>query len=81
MPPVKRVEPSADLPLRRKLVYRLRYSIARWSHRIFRLARALRMPAIYTLWARAVLRLYQSVTWSRGRLGKLIDRVLPLPEG
>jgi coenzyme F420-reducing hydrogenase beta subunit len=78
--PRKRVDPSGRLPMRRKLVYRLRFSIARWSHRIFRLARTLHTPAIYTLWARAVLRLYQSVTWSRGRLGKLLDRLLPQPE-
>jgi coenzyme F420-reducing hydrogenase beta subunit len=80
MPLTKRVKASTELPLRRKLVYRLRYAIARWSHRMFRLARALGMPRIYTAWARAALRLYQSVTWSRGRLGRLIDRVLPVPE-
>jgi coenzyme F420-reducing hydrogenase beta subunit len=78
--PRKRVEPSADLPVRRKLVYRMRFVIARWSHRIFRLARALHMPIVYTLWARGALRLYQSVTWSRGPLGKLFDRVMPQPE-
>jgi coenzyme F420-reducing hydrogenase beta subunit len=78
--PVKRVAPSSTLPLRRKLVYRLRYTIARWSHVVLRLARALRLPAIYTVWARAVLRLYQSVTWSRGRLGRLLDRLMPQPE-
>jgi hypothetical protein len=50
------------------------------SHPVLRIARALRMPIIYTLWARSVLRLYQSLTWSRGRLGKLIDRLLPVPE-
>jgi coenzyme F420-reducing hydrogenase beta subunit len=74
--PRKRVQPSADLPLRRKLVYRLRYAIARGSHRMIRLARKLRQPKLYTSWARASLRLYQSVTWSRGRLGKLCDRLL-----
>jgi coenzyme F420-reducing hydrogenase beta subunit len=78
--PRKRVAASADLPLRRKLVYRMRYAIARWSHRIFRLARRLHAPAIYTLWARGVLRLYQSVTWSQGRLGRLLDRLMPQPE-
>jgi coenzyme F420-reducing hydrogenase beta subunit len=78
--PVKRVAASRTLPLRRKLVYRLRAHIARWSHRIFRLARALRLPAIYTLWARGMLRLYQSVTWSRGRLGRLFDALMPQPE-
>jgi coenzyme F420-reducing hydrogenase beta subunit len=76
----KRVAPSARLPLRRKLVYRMRYAIARWSHRMFRLARALHAPAIYTIWARSALRLYQSLTWSRGRLGKLLDRLMPQPE-
>jgi coenzyme F420-reducing hydrogenase beta subunit len=78
--PPKRVQPSAKLPLRRKLVYRLRYSIARLSHPLLRLARATRVPALYTIWARGMLRLYQSVTWSRGRLGRLIDGVLPVPE-
>jgi coenzyme F420-reducing hydrogenase beta subunit len=78
--PRKRVAPSAALPLRRKLVYRMRHSIARWSHRMFRLARALRMPGIYTGWATLALRLYQSLTWSRGRLGKLLDRLMPRPE-
>jgi coenzyme F420-reducing hydrogenase beta subunit len=74
--PRKRVLPSADLPLRRKLVYRLRFMIARESHRMLRLARTMGCPAVYTRWARASLRLYQSVTWSRGRLGKLCDRLL-----
>jgi coenzyme F420-reducing hydrogenase beta subunit len=76
----KRVAPSSALPLRRKLVYRMRHAIAHWSHRMFRLARALRMPAIYTLWARSALRLYQSLTWSRGRLGKVLDALMPQPE-
>jgi coenzyme F420-reducing hydrogenase beta subunit len=78
--PVKRVMPSADLPPRRKLVYRLRYSIARMSHHMLRAARTLRIPAVYTYWARSALRLYQSVTWSRGRLGRLLDRLFPVPE-
>jgi coenzyme F420-reducing hydrogenase beta subunit len=78
--PRKRVAPSADLPLRRKLVYRMRHAIARWSHPMFRLARAMHKPAIYTRWARAALRAYQSLTWSRGRLGQLLDRFMPQPE-
>ena len=78
--PPTRVLPSAALPVRRKLVYRMRYAIARWSQRMFRLARTLRMPAIYTLWARAALRLYQSLAWSRGRLGKMLDTLMPRPE-
>jgi coenzyme F420-reducing hydrogenase beta subunit len=78
--PRKRVQPSADLPLRRKLVYRLRYSIARWSHSMLRLARTMGIPAIYTIWARIILRLYQSVAWSRGRLGRALDALLAAPE-
>ena len=75
--PVKRVIASANLPLRRKLVYRMRYGIARWSHRMFRLARWLQRPAIYILWARTSLRVYQALTWSRGRLGMVFDAALP----
>ena len=78
--PRKRVTPAADLPLRRKLVYRMRYAIARWSHRVFALARALRRPALYILWARTVLRLYQSLAWSRGRMGRFLDAFMPRPE-
>jgi hypothetical protein len=74
------VKPSATLPLRRKLVYRLRYVIARMSHPMLRLARAMGTPTIYTGWARWMLRLYQSVTWSRGRVGTLLDTLLPRPE-
>jgi coenzyme F420-reducing hydrogenase beta subunit len=78
--PVKRVVPSSKLPVRRKLVYRMRYAIARWSHPMLRLARAYHKPAIYTSWARAMLRLYQAVTWSRGPLGKVFDALMPQPE-
>jgi coenzyme F420-reducing hydrogenase beta subunit len=76
--PQKRVAPEArGLPLRRRLVYRARHAIAVWSHRVFRLARALRMPGLYLLWARLALATYQGLTWSRGPLGRLIDRLLP----
>lgn len=78
--PRKRVAPGVDLSFRRKLVYRLRHANARWSHAMFRLARALQMPAIYAAWARTALRFYQSVTWSRGRLGKFLDALMPQPE-
>jgi hypothetical protein len=74
--PPKRVAPSSALPLRRKLVYRMRDAIAWQSLAVFRLARGLKMPRVYTSWARTMLRLYQSITWSRGRLGRLMDVVL-----
>ena len=79
--PLKRVGPRARaLPVRRRLVYRLRSSIARWSSRMFRLARALKAPKLYLNWARCSLRLYQAVTWSRGRIGRALDRLFPSPE-
>lgn len=59
---------------RRWAVYRLRQAIARWSHRLFHLARRTRRPTLYTRWARTVLTLYQAMAWSQGRLGRLIDR-------
>ncbi|WP_294390125.1 Coenzyme F420 hydrogenase/dehydrogenase, beta subunit C-terminal domain [uncultured Sphingomonas sp.] len=74
--PVKRVLPGRGaLPLRRRLVYRLRFGIAKWSHRIFAAARRLDRPALYTRWAKASLRLYQALTWSQGRLGAAFDRI------
>jgi coenzyme F420-reducing hydrogenase beta subunit len=75
--PVKRVRASSDLPRRRKLIYRMRYGIARWTHRMFRLARWLQRPAIYLLWARTSLRIYQALAWSHGRLGRVFDAALP----
>ena len=78
--PRKRVAASAVLPFRRKLVYRLRYWIARLSHPMLAAARRLRMSWIYMSWARSALRLYQAVAWSNGRLGRMLDRLLPQPE-
>lgn len=74
--PVKRVAPSAlGLPWRRKLVYRTRYAIGRWSNRVFALARRLSWPGLYTRWARAALGFYAGVTWSRGWVGRVADRL------
>lgn len=76
--PRKRVQPGgAGLPLRRRLVYRLRAGISRWSHRVMRVARMLNSPVLYTRWAKASLGLYQAITWSRGRLGSFFDRIMP----
>jgi hypothetical protein len=55
----------------------MRWEIARWSHRVFWLARALGLPGLYISWARVSLALYQALTWSRGPLGRLLDRLLP----
>jgi coenzyme F420-reducing hydrogenase beta subunit len=72
--PRKRVTArSGGITPRRKLIYRMRALNSRWSHRVFRLADMLRLPAIYIVWARAALATYQALAYSRGPLGKLID--------
>jgi coenzyme F420-reducing hydrogenase beta subunit len=76
--PRKRVAPSArGLPFRRRLVYRARHGIAVWSHRVFALSRRLHRPGLYHAWARLALAAYQGLAYSRGRLGRLADRLLP----
>jgi coenzyme F420-reducing hydrogenase beta subunit len=75
--PLKRVVPSADLPLRRKAIYRLRRLITRGSHRMFALARATGRPKLYTTWARPTLKLYQALAWGAGPLGQWLDRLNP----
>jgi coenzyme F420-reducing hydrogenase beta subunit len=75
--PRKRVRPTAELPLRRKLIYRSRAAISAGSHRAFRLARATRRPGLYLRWAGAAQTVYHALTYSRGRLGKFVDRCLP----
>jgi coenzyme F420-reducing hydrogenase beta subunit len=77
--PRKRVSPSTDLPFERKLIYRLRYGISAWSHRMFWLARATHQPRIYVGWAHAALRLYHGLAYGRGRVGA-VARWLKLTE-
>jgi coenzyme F420-reducing hydrogenase beta subunit len=73
--PRKRVAPSRDLPFQRKLIYRLRYGISLWSHRMFWLARQQHRPAIYVNWAHAALKLYHGLAYGRGRLGAVAKRL------
>jgi hypothetical protein len=63
------------MPARRQLVFRTRAAIARWSHRVMWLARALDASFLYLVWARFWLRLYQGLAWSNGRWGVLFDRI------
>lgn len=76
MTPRKRVAPSRAMPARRKLIYRMRMAISRWSVRAYRAARVLRWRGLYTGWARLALAAYHGLAYSRGRLGKLVDRVI-----
>ena len=66
LPLRKRVHPAArHLPLRRRLVYRARATIAAWSHRIFAVARRTNRPWVYLAWARLTLRLYRRLAYPR----------------
>ena len=79
----KRVAASrAGLPWRRRLVYRARFAIARWSHRVARMAQVTNRPALYIRWAGASLALYQGLIYHRGRIGRWFDRLEGIkPEG
>ena len=74
--PSKRVSASRSIPRRRKLIYWMRMGISAWSHRMFRLARALRWPLLYVAWGRTALAAYHGLAYSRGRIGRLVDRVI-----
>ena len=65
----------AGLPFRRRATYAMRAYITAWSHRVFLLARWLRWPSLYLRWAWLAVRIYQGVTYSRGRFGAWVDRL------
>jgi coenzyme F420-reducing hydrogenase beta subunit len=75
--PRKRVAPRSDQPLRRKLIYRSRAAISAGSHRLFRIARHTGNPGVYLRPAGVAQAGYHALTYSRGTLGRLVDRVLP----
>jgi coenzyme F420-reducing hydrogenase beta subunit len=79
MTPRKRVAPSTDLPLRRKLIYRARRRIARDSARVYSMARSLDALWLYLFWARAAYKIYEALAYGRGRLGALLDRLTTRP--
>ena len=71
--PRKRVPPDAAAPdPARRRIYAMRQAISRWSHRMFRVARATGRPWIYLRWARASAALYHALAYHRGRLGRLV---------
>jgi coenzyme F420-reducing hydrogenase beta subunit len=76
LPLRKRVAPAvAQVSRRRRLVYRTRRHIARWSHKVARLARVIGAPGLYIRWARAMLGLYQGLAYDRGRWGAAFKRL------
>jgi coenzyme F420-reducing hydrogenase beta subunit len=78
--PRKRVRPEAGAVVtRRRLVYRARAHISRFSRVLYRLAERCGQRRAYFAWARGVLAVYQGLVYSRGRIGALLDRVWPKP--
>lgn len=53
----------------------LRGPSAWWSHRVAWLAALLDRPQLYIGWARTAYVVYEGLTYSRGRLGRLFDRM------
>lgn len=66
--PVKRVAPDASgqTPERKK-IYRLRFHISAWSHRMFWIARRLGRPRMYVQWARLVASVYNGYAYHGGK--------------
>lgn len=72
--PVKRVTPQAAISKERKLIYRFRFFISRWSHRSFWAARQTNLHAIYLFWARAVAAVYYGIAYHKGEWKSIKER-------
>jgi hypothetical protein len=72
--PRKRVEPASPASIRRRLIYRSRAAITRWSHRVYAVASG--FPRLYLWWAKAAVGFYHGAAYSRGWLGRIVDRFL-----
>ncbi len=73
--PLKRITAYSLRPsARRRSIYRMRYRIAAWSHRLFWLARKLHWPAVYLLWAKTVLTVYHGIVYHQGSLTEMKKR-------
>lgn len=73
--PRKRVEADAQKPTRRrKLIYRMRFFISAWSHRVFLMARRIKKPHLYIVWAHTSATIYYALAYYRGKLGEIIKR-------
>lgn len=74
--PIKRVAPDAQRPTKgRKLIYRMRYYISAWSHKMFRVSRRLGTPQLYIKWAAMSLAMYHGLAYQRGKLGEIVKRL------
>jgi coenzyme F420-reducing hydrogenase beta subunit len=74
--PVKRVEArTSNIPKSRKVIYRMRYWISKWSHRMFWLAKKTNQPQVYIRWARMASAMYHGLAYQRGKIGQLVKRL------
>lgn len=77
--PVKRVPPNAEKPTKmRKVIYRLRYLISKWSHRMFWLSRKMEKPMLYLFWARSVAAIYHGIAYHKGKPAEIKKRFVEL---
>jgi coenzyme F420-reducing hydrogenase beta subunit len=77
--PPKRVAPEEkNIPKERKIIYQMRYSISKWSHRMFLAARLTGMHFIYLLWARCVTAIYYGIAYKKGSIADMKKRFFQL---
>ncbi|HET7896549.1 MAG TPA: Coenzyme F420 hydrogenase/dehydrogenase, beta subunit C-terminal domain, partial [Flavisolibacter sp.] len=74
--PVKRVAPDKHKPAKeRKKIYRMRYRISKWSHKMFWLARVTGMPQLYLRWASIAAAVYHGLAYHKGKFGEMVKRL------
>jgi coenzyme F420-reducing hydrogenase beta subunit len=78
--PVKRVAPAIPDSRQRRLIYRIRYLVSEWSHKMFWLAKKLNKPQLYIGWAKAASSVYHGLAYQRGKLGTLIKKITKTEE-
>jgi coenzyme F420-reducing hydrogenase beta subunit len=72
--PKKRVPPSMDIAKERKKIYRMRYKISEYSHKIFRFSKTLHAPWFYILWARLIASAYYGIVYHKGSIKAMKKR-------
>ncbi|HEX3006867.1 MAG TPA: Coenzyme F420 hydrogenase/dehydrogenase, beta subunit C-terminal domain [Bacteroidales bacterium] len=77
--PVKRVAPTiTGLRRDRKLIYRMRFYITRWSHRMFWVAKQTHLHSLYLFWARTAAAVYYGLAYHKGNIGRIRKRFMGL---
>jgi coenzyme F420-reducing hydrogenase beta subunit len=74
--PVKRVAPDKHKATKdRKRIYRMRYQVSKWSHKLFWLARTTGLPGLYIRWARMAAAVYHGLAYHQGKFGEMAKRL------